>query len=46
MGVREAQVTPSFRGFAKTYGGKTIATVITAKHAQAAERDGADALDE
>ena len=29
---------------AKAYGGKTIATVITAKHAQAAERDGADAL--
>lgn len=29
---------------AKHYGGKTIATVITAKHAQAAERDGADAL--
>ena len=28
----------------KAYGGKTIATVITAKHAQAAERDGADAL--
>lgn len=29
---------------AKDYGGKTIATVITAKHAQAADRDGADAL--
>lgn len=29
---------------AKAYGGKTLATVITAKHAKAAERDGADAL--
>lgn len=28
----------------RAYGGKAIATVITARHAQAAERDGADAL--